>query len=271
MAAFLGGVQVVSSLVFAYGLLKAQRLWQDDYDIDVCDGNTRSLLWVQMVCSAELLIFSARAPSYIWDSIGPHPALIVSVSIGIIIVLILASATSYFGGPGKLQVGDMFGTVLYSFIVLFITDFLKVFFIGFLGIKNDVIDDKKLEMQKRNADLEANRESTVLAADPVSTLVGATGEQVTSGSVKVDAALERMSTRQTLSGRVSIANPNPRSSTSMRVSMSHVARAGFSTETAVADTPAIFKNAPGSLVTGRSTLTARDIRPNWPPVSTKKR
>jgi len=91
-----------------------------------------------MFIAAEVLIFSARAPSYFWCSLAPSPALAFSVCLGCIICSVLAIAYGYFGG---LPVQDVALIWLYDILNLLIVDFIKVQMFRFLNENQEVLAD----------------------------------------------------------------------------------------------------------------------------------
>ena len=76
-----------------------------------------------MFVATELLIFSARAPQYLWNSILPAPALVVSVIAGCVIVSVLAGALPFFGA---LHAQDVLLIWVYDLCCLVVVDAVKV-------------------------------------------------------------------------------------------------------------------------------------------------
>jgi hypothetical protein len=107
--------------------------------MDTCDKKMQAAVWLQMSIAAELLIFSARAPSFIFTSIAPSKPLTVSVLMGCVITTILAGAFKYFG---ELPVMDMVWIWVYDLLCLAVIDVLKVCYLRFMGANMDVLPDE---------------------------------------------------------------------------------------------------------------------------------
>ena len=126
----LGILETIFSMVFAYGA-GPSGLFHADYRMGECDKKMQAAVWLQMSIAAELLIFSARAPSYIWTSIAPSAALTSSVFIGCIITTALAGVFKYFG---KLPIQDMALIWAFDIACLIVIDLCKV---GYLKLFNE--------------------------------------------------------------------------------------------------------------------------------------
>ena len=158
----LGIAETILTLFFAvYLITPDSNLFHGDYTVfgDGCsiyhgtsnlnaeDGNpTQGIIFLQMFLAAEILIFSTRAPSYFWYSILPSPALVLSVTIGCVIISIFASSIPMFGGGNVdsikchnddtdstfpcsgvgISSGDVAITWAYNIFGLFIVDVIKV-------------------------------------------------------------------------------------------------------------------------------------------------
>jgi hypothetical protein len=140
LSLILGLLETLSSVLFAYGAHSAGGLFQAEYRMDTCDRKMQAAIWLQMSIAAELLIFSARAPSFVFSSIAPSFALTVSVLLGCIITTVLAGAFHYFG---ELPVIDMIWIWVYDLICLAIIDVLKVCYLRFMGVNTDVLPDEE--------------------------------------------------------------------------------------------------------------------------------
>merc|ERR1711907_360724 len=68
-----------------------------------------------------------------------------SVTLGCILTSILAGCFKYFGG---LTINDIVAIWVYDIVCLLIIDVLKVTFLNFMGIDNDVISDEELRANK---------------------------------------------------------------------------------------------------------------------------
>jgi len=123
------------SLLFAYGA-DSTGLFKSDLSIESCGKDAQAAIWLQMFIAAEVLIFSARAPSYFWCSLAPSPALLISVLLGCLACSILAATYGYFGA---LPVQDIALIWLYDFVNLLFVDALKVQMLKFLDENTDVL------------------------------------------------------------------------------------------------------------------------------------
>lgn len=146
VAAGLGFLGTSFSMLFAYGAryLKGS-VFIKNYDIDLCNVGTtdqtyriQSAIWLQIFIAAELLIFSARAPSYFWVSIAPSPALFFSVMLGNIIASIMAGQSVRFGA---LPAQDICVIWAYDIICLLFIDILKVWIYKFFNESTEVLPE----------------------------------------------------------------------------------------------------------------------------------
>jgi len=168
VSAGLGGMETVASLLFAYGM-SVVGFGHSDYRVEPgCATNTQAAIWLQMFISAELLIFSARAPSFIFTSIRPSIALLVSVISGCLIVSIMAALSDTFG---SLPVSDIASIWLYDVVCLLVIDTIKVIAYGLFNESTEVLPDEPerpkvtheeiLTVTNAPDDLEANRSAFV--------------------------------------------------------------------------------------------------------------
>jgi len=123
------------SLLFAYGA-DSTGFFKSDLSIQQCGKDAQAAIWLQMFIAAEVLIFSARAPSYFWCSLAPSPALLISVMMGCLACSVLAATYGYFGA---LPVQDIALIWLYDLINLLFVDALKVQMLKFLDENTDVL------------------------------------------------------------------------------------------------------------------------------------
>lgn len=142
LSLMLGALETVFSVVFAYGA-GPSGIFHADYEMGTCDKKIQAAIWLQMSIAAELLIFSARAPSYIWTSILPSSALTISVLAGCVITTVLAGVFTYFGG---LPIGDMALIWAYNIVTLIVIDICKVQYLLLMNEKMDVLPE--IEMPK---------------------------------------------------------------------------------------------------------------------------
>lgn len=138
LSLLLGLLETAFSVLFAYGASSTGGLLQAEYEMGTCDKKMQAAVWLQMSIAAELLIFSARAPSFILTSIAPSKPLTVSVIMGCLITTVLAGAFKYFG---ELPVKDMVWIWVYDLVCLAIIDMLKVMYLRFMGASMEVLPD----------------------------------------------------------------------------------------------------------------------------------
>ena len=137
LSLLLGALETLFSMVFAYGA-GPSGLFHADYQMDTCDKKMQSAVWLQMSIAAELLIFSARAPSFIFTSIPPSIALATSVIFGCLLTTLLAGVFKYFG---KLPVTDMVLIWAYDIICLLVIDICKVIYLRAFNESMDTLPD----------------------------------------------------------------------------------------------------------------------------------
>ncbi len=159
MSASLGLLETFFTILFAYGI-NASGLSKSYLDVEMCADITvinpdesnpyskaiQGAIWLQMFIAAEILIFSARAPTVFSLYLMPSPYLMVSVIIGCIIASGMANLYMSFGG---LPAQDIFLIWLYNIIALIIIDFIKVKILQFLGESTEVLPDEVYEPPKR--------------------------------------------------------------------------------------------------------------------------
>ncbi len=130
----LGSMETVASLLFAYAALPYR-----GYHVESnCDNKVQAAIWLQMFISAELLIFCARAPSYIVTSIRPSLSLFASVMSGNIIVSLMAYLSQDFGG---LPIADILLIWAFNFLCLVFIDIAKVFIYRYFNESTAVLPD----------------------------------------------------------------------------------------------------------------------------------
>lgn len=154
-ALVLGFAEAGLSLVWAYASFKIG-FFHSDFDINVCSKRAQAGVWVQMTVAAECLIFSVRNPSFFYLSNRPSYALIISITLGCLIVSILATASNFFG---SLYVSDVAIIWLYDFICLLFIDAIKVLLLHLLGESFDILE----EDVTTPIPLEAEQKKTVLS------------------------------------------------------------------------------------------------------------
>lgn len=123
MSSGLGIMETGASLLFAYGALPSG-LGEGDYIVEPkCTKQVQAAIWLQMFIAAELLIFSARAPTYLWISLRPSAALFSSVMAGNVVVSLMAYYSSTFGA---LPLIDILLIWSYNIVCLTLIDLAKV-------------------------------------------------------------------------------------------------------------------------------------------------
>lgn len=191
MACAFGLMQTFFTLLYAWGA-GPSGLFSSPMDIAECpntevnpdDAPPDSLsiqagIWLQMFISAELLIFSARAPSHFILFIWPSPMLVAFVLAGCVLVSIIAANVPLFG---KLSGRDVVIIWLYDLLVLFIVDFFKVSMYEFLGENAAVLPDEEIKPSEPLEDEEEEVESYLNEGLPESERM----------SIRQSAAAERM-------------------------------------------------------------------------------
>ena len=179
----LGIMQTVASLLFAYGLGPSGVGDSSTYIVEPnCETSIQAAIWLQMFISAELLIFCARAPSYIFTSIAPSAALFVSVIAGCLTVSVMAYLSDTFGA---LSIHDIVLVWLYDIACLIVIDVIKVEILKFFNEDMDVLpeleteDDGELNMlaseEEEEERLSLARQSKVAGREAVDMLVSKLG------------------------------------------------------------------------------------------------
>jgi H+-transporting ATPase len=131
----LGLVETALSLLWAFAS-ESTGFFKSDFDIFACSKSAQAGVWVQMFIAAEILVFSARCPTFFFMSLLPSPYLFISVFLGCLVVSILACAASYFG---SLYVQDVAIIWLYDLICLVVVDAIKVLIFNLLGENFEVL------------------------------------------------------------------------------------------------------------------------------------
>lgn len=137
LSGLLGVLQTAFSLLWAYASNQTG-FFQSDFVIAQCSVQAQAGVWVQMSIAAELLIFSARAPSYIVTSLPPSVTLFSSVIMGCFVISLFAAVIPYFG---YLHINDIIIIWAYDIICLFVIDVVKVFYLKFNNENTDVLQE----------------------------------------------------------------------------------------------------------------------------------
>jgi H+-transporting ATPase len=152
MSTCFGFMETFFTLMFAYGI-GGSNLSKSDLDLTYCadptqanpdDDNSLSkaiqgAIWLQMFVASELLIFSARAPSYFNLSLAPSPSLVFSVLMGCILASIVSCNMMYFGG---LYAIDIVLIWVYNILCLILIDRVKVGLLLFLNENPETLPDE---------------------------------------------------------------------------------------------------------------------------------
>lgn len=125
----LGIVQATFTVLFGF-FAERTGIFEGDLDIFNCSAQAQSAVWLQLVLSTELLIFSTRAPKLIWASVPPHYLLITAVFLGCMILSVFALAVPTFGG---LFIGDILLIWVYGLLVVNAVDIAKMGGLALLG------------------------------------------------------------------------------------------------------------------------------------------
>lgn len=160
-SAFMGALQTGFSMLWAYASYRTN-WFKSDFDIFQCTDQAQSGVWVQVFVAAEILIFSARAPTYFWNFLPPSPALFISVTLGCLIVTILACASPFFG---NIWVQDAVIIWVYNLICFVIVDTLKVLVLHFLGETFEPLESNTTT--KHDATAKATTAATTAPSQPV--------------------------------------------------------------------------------------------------------
>ena len=213
VAAALGALQTVLSLIFAYGVIKKVKTTHRDYEMSDCNFKMQAILWVQMFIAAELLIFTTRASKYIVTSLRPSISLIVSVLGGCLLVSLMAGCSTDFGA---VPVGDICIVWLYDILGLLLCDVLKVALLDFFEENTEVLPE--LESSSPTAALKESeasidvRKSSTMSNNSVKDLMP--DEQM---DHRLDHMVERLSLYV---DRSSVSRTNSKAADSNRLSLS---------------------------------------------------
>ena len=261
----LGMSETFASLLFAYGAGPTQ-MFSVPVNINQCYNNeinpdnalptsksVQGAIWLQMFIAAELLIFSARAPSWFNLFMMPSPYLLVSVFGGCIV----ASAMTMDPFFGELKSIDIALIWVYDLICLVIIDAIKVKLFQFMGEHTETLADEEYiaAVREEEDDEELNAMNEGLeGADKMTTRQSAAANRMTQDSINAN---ERLSSMDPNAARSSLISSRKRSGSQQnadaltRVSIS--GRAGAS--------GAGSNDMRGSLV-----ATHGSLRPNTPAV-----
>ena len=130
------------SMLFAYGV-GPSGLGTRDYSMHKagpggCHTQLQAVIWLQIFIASEILIFSARAPSFLWGSLRPSVWLVVSVMGGNIIASIIANQATAWG---NIPIRDIVLIWCYDLLVLLFIDAVKVSLLRYFNESEDVLPD----------------------------------------------------------------------------------------------------------------------------------
>ena len=148
LSSLLGILQTAFSLLWAYAANQTG-FFHSDFVISQCSVQAQAGVWVQMTVSAELLIFSARAPSFIFTSVPPSITLFASVISGTFLLSVFAAVIPFFG---LLHPVDIVIIWAYCIICLFFIDFVKVFYLKITNENTLVLPDSGPEEIEAESD-----------------------------------------------------------------------------------------------------------------------
>ena len=115
----------------------------DKYTIDLynCNGEARGFIWFHLVMVTELMIFSVRAPGFVFLSSPPSMYLVVSVFLTLILGGLLACLLPTFGLHGA----NLGFIILFNVGSFILVDLLKIQFRKMIGEEpGDVIANDEL-------------------------------------------------------------------------------------------------------------------------------
>lgn len=273
VAFFLGVIESGFSCAFAWGVggTHLGTAGPAAYQMGVnnkqnCSIDLQTAIWLQMFISAEILIFSARAPSYIWVSLRPSVALFCSVMLGCIIASLLAAHSNTWS---LMPAQDVLLIWLYCMCCLVFIDFLKVQLYDFFGDTNEVLKDH-VYVKSRHEHPGDQENTTGTPLRTKSTVGNGIEEPVDRGSQSANrltdwavSKSERLS-NMTAAQRASLASGNRRS---ISVGQERASTSGVGANIDVSSgraslTSAAPVNNPGSF--RKSLVTMGSLRPNTP-------
>ena len=258
----LGAIETGFSLLFAYGAEGTG--WFDDkddqYHLSTCDTTIQAAVWLQMSIAAEILIFSTRAPTFMWNSIAPSWPLFLSVMAGCILTSVLAGVFSMFGG---LRLMDIILIWVYDIVGLILLDLAKVAFLGAFNESLEVIDESTLIKPSDNTvDNSPMRDGSGMSssAPGVDALMAATQPRISAYSSRLsgwDTAGRKSfySNSQSYNANSIISRGSERSVRSRVTSACLTTRQEYG--------PSVGR------VTGRTSLATGDFTPNTPAAAAK--
>ena len=184
----LGLCETVFTLIFAYAAGPSQ-LFTSNLAMQTCSPPLKALpiqsaIWLQMFIASELLIFSARAPSYMYNSILPSKELTASVIAGCVLI----SAISGVPRMGNLHPIDVLLIWAYDLLCLFFVDCLKVQLLVHFQENTDVLPDAAPFRPKAEAETEDVEQGGIamsaMGEEPVLSKADAGGDRLTEFAIR---------------------------------------------------------------------------------------
>ena len=147
-----------------------------------------------MTIAAELLIFSARAPTHFMLFLAPGKYLVASVLSGCILVCILSSNLHYFG---KIAGRDIVLIWIYNIMCLFVVDYVKVQLFLFMDENLETLSDPApLRMSPRQRSVVMTGiNDTLPAEEGMSFRESAIAERMTEETIETNERLSQMERR----------------------------------------------------------------------------
>ena len=139
MSMFFGLVNAGLSLAFIFGMEHSDNLKQT-ISFDECDEHSRTFVWLHLVFATELMIFSTRAPNFIFTPSYPSIWLVASVCGTLLLGILVAVLTD-----DSVEGGTIGWVIFFNFGSLIVVDFAKVWFKELIGdAAGEVIESEEL-------------------------------------------------------------------------------------------------------------------------------
>merc|ERR1712032_725824 len=127
---FFGVTQSALALMFLY-IIDNQKSLKDPIDLNSCHKSTRGFVWLHLVFATEIMIFSTRAPRYMWETM-PSIYLVISVTLACVAGFLIATLSE------DLSWWNVLWIFLFNLGGLLVVDILKV---QFKALINDSAGD----------------------------------------------------------------------------------------------------------------------------------
>lgn len=151
---FYGLTNALLSILFIFTMNHDGHLNQP-IDLDIlsggCGGETRSFIWYHLLLMTELMIFSVRAPAFVFFSHRPSFKLITSVGLTVILGALLVVFVDTFSLSGE----NLGWIILFNVGSFLVVDILKIQFRKAIGEEpGDVIISDELMQPKSRTEVE---------------------------------------------------------------------------------------------------------------------